>query len=137
MWGVDGERLYATLYLTDEVVAIDRSWTVVDRVEVGAGPTQLALTPNGRTLVVANRRDGTASVLDLAPFVERRRVDLDVAHPHGVAMATEGGPAFISYEGTTTSRGGVVALDPASGGVLWRREVGSYNLGVMYLTAGP
>ena len=137
VWGASGEVLYATLHGSDEVVAVDRSWRVVDRVDVGAGPAQLAIGPYSGTLVVANRRDGTASLLTMAPLAERSRVDLGVDHPHGVAVADGDGPAFIGYEGTTTSTGGVVALDLVTGEILWRRDVGVLSLGVMYLTAGP
>jgi len=137
VWGASGEVLYATLHLSDEVVALDRSWSVVNRVDVGAGPAQLALSPDGETLVVANRRDGTVSLLDVAPLAERSRVDLDVDHPHGVAVGDGDGQAFIGYEGTTTSTGGVVALDLVTGEILWRRAVGVLSLGVMYLTAEP
>jgi DNA-binding beta-propeller fold protein YncE len=137
VWGPEGEKIYVTLHLVDKVVAIDRSGGgKTDRsVAVGTGPTQLALTPDGTTLVVANRGDGTMSLVDRWELVERRRIDLGVIHPHGVAISADGRIAFVSYEGDTKSDGGVVAVDLASGEVIWQRAVGQYHLGVMYLTA--
>jgi len=84
---------------------------------------------------VANRGDGSVSLVGLSPLIERRRIDLGVDHPHGVALSPDGGTAFVGFEGATTSLGGVVALEIATGEVLWRRRAGRYDLGVIYLTA--
>jgi len=137
VWGPAGETVYVTLHLVGKVVSIDRSGEdqTMRSVAIGAGPAQLALTPNGATLVVANRGDGTMSVVDRLGLVERQRIDLGVTHPHGVAISSDGRTAFVSYEGDTKSDGGVVAVDLATGAVVWRRAVGQYHLGVMYLTA--
>jgi DNA-binding beta-propeller fold protein YncE len=137
VWGPEGQNVYVTLHLVDKVVAIDRSGdgTTIKSVAIGAGPAQLALTPSGETLVVANRADGSMSLVDRLELVERRRIDLGVTHPHGVAISSDGLTAFVSYEGDTESNGGVVAVDLATGDIVWRRAVGQYHLGVMYLTA--
>lgn len=137
VWGPTGEQFYVTLHLVDSVLAVDRSGDgeSVRRVAVGARPAQLALTPDGTTLVVANRGDGSMSLVDRRELVERQRIDLGVTHPHGVAISADGRTAFVSYEGDTKSDGGVVAVDLVSGEVVWRTVVGEYHLGVMYLTA--
>lgn len=36
--------------------------------------------------VTANRMDGTASIIALPELVERERISLGIAHPHGVAL---------------------------------------------------
>ncbi len=137
VWGPEGEDVYVTMHLVGKVLAIDLSGDGYSTrsTSVGAGPAQLALTPDGETIVVANRGDGSMSLVDRRELVERRRIDLGVIHPHGVAVSADGGTAFVSYEGDTKSDGGVVAVDLATGDVIWRRAVGQYPLGVIYLTA--
>jgi len=135
VWAPAGDWLYVTLARAGRVQALARSGGAGPSVEVGAGPAQLALTPDGGTLVVANRGDGSVSLVGLSPLIERRRIDLGVDHPHGVALSPDGGTAFVGFEGATTSLGGVVALEIATGEVLWRRRAGRYDLGVIYLTA--
>ncbi len=137
VWGPEGEYVYVTLHLADKVLEIGRAGEgrTMRNVVIGAGPAQLALTPDGGTLVVANRGDGSISLVNRPELAERRRIDLGVTHPHGVAVSSDGRTAFISYEGDTKSDGGVVAVDLTTGDVIWRRAVGQYPLGVIYLTA--
>lgn len=138
VWHPDGSALYVTLMGTNEVASLGRQGQERGRVDVGANPAQLAITSAGQALVVANRGGTSASVLELLPDGslgdERSRVDLgDAAHPHGVAVNGSSSVAFVTFEGTTTSPGGVVAFDVDSGQVRWRSEVGAFTLGVAWM----
>ena len=101
---------------------------------VGPGPAQLAISPAGNLLVTANRVDGSASLVTTDSLVEIARIPLGVSHPHGVAISQDGRLAFITYEGDTDTQGGVVAIDMTQKTVHWRRDVGTYTLGVTYIT---
>lgn len=138
VWSPDGSTLYVTLMGTGELASLDRDGRERGRLAVGANPAQLAITSTGRALVVANRGGTSASVVDVAPDgrlgQERTRVDLgDATHPHGVEVNGSDSVAFVTFEGTTTSPGGVVAFDIADGTVLWRSEVGAFTLGVVWM----
>lgn len=134
VWSKDGDAIYVTLAVAGLVRAFSPEGDDLGSVRVGAGPTQLALSPDGGTLVVANRGDASASIVDARTLSERLRVPLSGApHPHGVVLDGQGGTAFISYEGTIRTPGGVVAVELESGTVLWRTEVGLYTLGVALL----
>ena len=56
-WAPDGTRLLVTLADRDEVVALTPgTGAAVARFSTGSGPAQLAISPDGSTVVVANRR---------------------------------------------------------------------------------
>ncbi len=135
-WSTDGATLYVAMHLTDAIRAFDRDGNVVGTVTVGDGPAQIAVSPDGRTLVSANRRDGSLSVVAVPDLIEQKRVALDTARPHGVALDTAGATAFVTCEGTPESRARVVAVDLEAGRVKWTADGGGYALGIAY-AAGP
>jgi len=99
-------------------------------------PGQLAITPNGSTLVVVNRGDRSLSLVSTDTRLEVARVPLGADHPHGVALDPSGSRAFIACEGTPESMGRVVAVDLETASVLWSVEAGAYDLGVAYASVG-
>jgi DNA-binding beta-propeller fold protein YncE len=131
-WSPCGAALYVTLHGSSEVRAFNTEGEPAGAAAVGAGPAQLAVTEDGLTLVVANRLDGSVSLLDAVAIEERQRVPLGVAHPHGVAISSDQSVAFITYEGTTDAPGGVVALGLEQPAVLWRATAGAYTLGIVH-----
>jgi DNA-binding beta-propeller fold protein YncE len=133
LWSPAGDMLYVGLHAAGEVCAFDVDGNLIGSVKVGAGPAQMALTRDGLTLVVANRNDASLSIVDLPGLEERARVRLERSHPHGVALDSEGRTAFVSYEGATTGRGGVVAVDLAAERILWAVEAGGFTLGIAYV----
>jgi DNA-binding beta-propeller fold protein YncE len=130
--GQGSDTLFVTLHLSNEVRAFSPRGVLLGRVTVGHGPTQIARTRDGRWLVTANRMDGTMSIIAASNLVERGRVVVGGAHPHGVAVSADGSRAFVTYEGDTETHGGVVSLDIQSGSVLWSTPAGVYTLGVVY-----
>ena len=134
-WSPDGARFFATMAGTGEVRAFSRAGNPEGAVAVGRMPAQIAGSADGRVLVVANRGDGSVSVLDPAALAEVRRIDLaGAAFPHGVAIDPDGQVAYVTWEGGIGEAGGVAALRIGTGEVLWRREVGVFTLGVAYLS---
>lgn len=133
VWAPDGETLYVTLHHAGVVRRFGvGDGRAVGSAATGAGPGQIAITADGRTLVVPNREDRSVSVVDVRTLRERMRVRIDGAHPHGVALADDGRTAFVSYEGDTRTQGGVAAIDLETGSVRWRTETGAFTLGVVY-----
>jgi DNA-binding beta-propeller fold protein YncE len=131
-WSPNGTRIYATLMRSGLVTAYTPDGDVLWSVRVGAAPAQIALTPDGRQAFTANRGDARLGIVDTETG-EARSLPLDGAlHPHGVALDPAGTTAYVAYEGTTTSAGGVVAVDLVEGRVLWRTPAGVFTLGVAY-----
>ncbi|MDA0312907.1 MAG: WD40 repeat domain-containing protein [Gemmatimonadetes bacterium] len=79
--------------------------------------------------VVANHGAGTVSIVDLLRG-GTQSVTMPGPNPHGVALSPGGSIAYVTYEGDSRSRGGVVAIEIASGEILWHTAVGVFTLGV-------
>lgn len=107
VWGHTGDTVFVTLHAAGLVRGFAANGASVGAARVGKGPAQIAFTPNGRTLVVPNRGEGSLSLLRVPDLAETARVELGVAHPHGVAVATDGRRAFVTFEGNVETPGGL------------------------------
>lgn len=136
VWGPSSDTVFVTLHAAGLVRGFTADGAPVGTVAVGAGPAQIAFTPHGRRLVVPNRGDRSLSLVRVPDLVETARIDLGVAHPHGVALSTDGRRAFVTFEGDVVTPGGVVAIDLDTRAILWQTDAGSYPLGIAY-TAAP
>ena len=136
-WSPDGARVYVTLARSGRVAAFRADGTPVWSTATGDGPAQIAITPGGEWLVVAHRGGGTLGLVDAATGEARALPLGEAVHPHGVALDTTGTRAFVTFEGTTTSEGGVTAVDLEEGQLLWTVRAGLFTLGVAYLPAVP
>ncbi len=138
-WSPDGRRLYVALHLADRVRAYDTDGTLLGEARTGSRPAQIVLSPDGRTLVSANRGDGTITVVDTGSMAVRARLELGAEHPHGIAMGGEGRRVYVSCEGTSAEPGRLVAVDLDGDGpsVAWSVAAGTLPLGVMWAPPGP
>lgn len=131
-WSPDGQTLWVGLHLAGSVRAFTLAGDVVGTVPVGNRPAQIALTADGRTLVVANRGDASVSLVDTGSLSETARIPVGAEHPHGLALDDAGGRAFVSCEGTPQTPGRAVAVDLEAEAVLWSAPAGAYTLGAAY-----
>ena len=132
-WSPGGDTLYVALHLEGAVRAFGSDGATLGTARVGSGPAQIALTPDGATLVVANRMDRSVSLVDAARLEERALVAIDRAHPHGVALDRRGQWAFVTCEGEVGETGGVVAIGVADGRIRWSVAAGVYTLGIAWM----
>jgi DNA-binding beta-propeller fold protein YncE len=76
---------------------------VAGTVEVGAQPTGIAITPDGKLALVANRSDGTVSVLTIDGTAVTRTDTLKLGDeksgPSGVAITPDGKTALVTRDG--------------------------------------
>jgi DNA-binding beta-propeller fold protein YncE len=133
VWSPSGDRLYVSLHRVDSIGVFTPHGERVGGVPVGAGPAQLALSADGTILVVANRRGDSVSIIDLPAMTERTRTPTVGEHPHGVALSDDDRMAFVTFEGSTRSSGGVLAIDIETGRRRWRAEAGAYTLGIVFV----
>jgi YVTN family beta-propeller protein len=136
-WSPDGEVIWVGLHLAAAVRAFRPDGEIIGTVSVGNRPAQIALTPDGGTLVIANRGEASLSLVDTETLTETARVPLGAEHPHGIALDEPGLRAFVSCEGTPQTSGRAVAVDLASESVLWSAEAGAYTLGAAYAPPAP
>lgn len=97
----DGARLYVALQGSEdepghEIVVVETaSGRALHRIEVGSGPSGLALHPGGRYLAVTNRFSNFASVID----TESHRVTAEIPVPFytvAIAFTPDGRRAFLA-----------------------------------------
>ena len=136
-WSPDGEVIWVGLHLAGTVRAFRPNGEIVGTVAVGSRPAQIAITPDGATLVTANRGDASLSMVDTNALTETARIPLGAEHPHGIALDELGLRAFVSCEGTPETSGRAVAVDLEAGSILWSVEAGAYTLGAAYAPVEP
>jgi YVTN family beta-propeller protein len=90
-------RVYVALSGDDAIELIDvLSGEVINRLRIHTGdqPRELALTPDGKTLLVANQGTNTVSFVDASSLVELGRVDVG-REPHSISIHPNGIRAFV------------------------------------------
>lgn len=98
---------------SDQLIEIDPvAARVGRRVALGRLPESVSISPDGRTIAVANARSGDVSLVDAERFVERGRHEVPGA-PVRVAFHPDGGTIAVSLNDT----GEVALLDSRSGAV--------------------
>ena len=84
---------------------------LVKRIAVGAGAYNVEPTPDGRLVLVTNKKEQSVSVVDARTHQEVARVATSKKLPHGIAFSPDGRYAFISCESVGTDPGAVDAID--------------------------
>ena len=95
------------------------------KIQVGNGPHEAAVSPDGRTAVVANYGGGsdgrTLTVIDVDAGKATRTIDISPhRRPHGINYHPDGKRVFVSSESDDT----VIEVDVASGEVLHAHAAG-------------
>jgi DNA-binding beta-propeller fold protein YncE len=108
----DGSAIFAACNGTNEIIEVGvDAWTVRRRLPARDGVYNLAATRDGRLLVASNRRDQSASIIDLTGGREPIRITTPRRAVHGVAISGDDRYAFVSSEGIGTESGSVIAID--------------------------
>lgn len=119
----DGSRLFAATGGGNSVRVYDLSDPARPvetlAIEIPDYPTGVAVTPDGRRLLVTRLHEHTLSVFDTESF--EKVMDLTtMAYPYAVVVTPDGSRAFVSNWGDRS----VSALDLTAGSTLGRIEVG-------------
>jgi YVTN family beta-propeller protein len=86
---------------TSFVYRIDTTSFAVDRVvRVGAVPKYVAVTPDGRQVLVTNWCSSDLSVIDAASAKQVARVRLGGLHPRGIAVSPDSRTAYVALMGS-------------------------------------
>ncbi|WP_198475918.1 CopM family metallochaperone [Aquamicrobium zhengzhouense] len=113
-------RAYASLSGGGEVAVIDLATaSVIERIETGAYPHGLRLSPNGAELYIANVEDGSVSVIDTASLAEVARIPVGAA-PVQVGFTPAGDQIYVSLRDENR----VAVIDTATREVTNRIDVG-------------
>ena len=108
---VDG-RVYVTGNNVAKVFEVDlESWSVRRTFDTGAGPYNLAVSEDERTLVVTYKGSNAVGFWDLHTGTERARVSTTRTIPHGVMLTPDGAYAVVTIEGIGDEPGTVEVYD--------------------------
>lgn len=97
-------RVYVALPGDDEIASVgllEQSVLTHQRLRGGDEPVELALTPDGRTLLSANEGSSTVSVMEAVSLVETARIQVG-DQPRSVAIDPSGRRAFVFNSGSST-----------------------------------
>jgi DNA-binding beta-propeller fold protein YncE len=83
---------------------------LVRRLPTGNGAYNVEPSPDGRWVIVTNKKAQSISVFDTDTWTERR-IGTSKRIPHGIAYSPDGRYAFISVESVGTDPGAVDAID--------------------------
>ena len=107
----DGSLVYVACNKSDEIVEIDSTaWKVTRRLAARPGVYNLAATKDGR-LIATNKRDQSASIIDLKSGRELARIPTKRKVIHGAVVSPDDRYAFISVEGIGSEPGTVEVID--------------------------
>jgi YVTN family beta-propeller protein len=111
----DDRRLYVACNTGNTLQAWDAaSFRKVGEVKVGKGAYNVEPSPDGKLIVVTNKKDRSVSVVDAASLRELARVPTSKPVVHGIAFSPDGRVAYISCESVGSDPGAVDVLDLAT-----------------------
>lgn len=104
----DGATLWVACGGSNEVLEVDAEhFYVMRRYPAGAGPYHVAISPDGRWLVVTLREGKAVQRFDLTWTTPPRTVPTTTSFPHAVVITPDSRYAFVSVEGVGSEPGQV------------------------------
>ncbi len=108
----DDRLLYLACNHSNEVQVRDAgTLALVRRLPTGNGAYNVEPSPDGRWLLVTNKKAQSVSVFETATWTERARLATTKRIPHGIAFAPDGRYAFVSQESVGADPGAVDVID--------------------------
>ncbi len=134
----DGLSLYVACNAGDRILHLDRDgWTLERALPSGAGPYNLAISPDGRLLVATLKGEAGVEFFDLRTGESLARVPTTATVTHGVAVAPDARYAFVSSEGVGAEPGKVDVFDLSDFSRVGDVEVGQQAGGIAFWRMGP
>ena len=125
--------VYVTGNNVGKVFEVDLDGWQVQRVfETGAGPYNLAVTPDESMLIATYKSDNSVGFWDLVTGEERARLETSRTIPHGVTVTPDGAYAFVTLEGVGSDPGTVEVYDLAVPSRVGTVDVGKQAGGIAF-----
>ena len=97
---------------TDEILIVDlEAWTVTGRISAPGNPYNLALSPDGETLIATLKSAQAIGFYSVATGQEQKRIASARPLPHGVTLSSDARYAFVTSENIGSVPGTVEAID--------------------------
>jgi DNA-binding beta-propeller fold protein YncE len=122
----------------DEILEVDRAaWAVSRRIKTGRGPYNVAVTPDGKLLLVTLKQGGMFEIFDLASGKSVAQIKNSTTVAHGIAVSPDSRYAFVSSEGVGAAPGKVDVYDLRSLTKVGTADVGQQAGGIAFWKMGP
>ena len=97
---------------SDEIFVVDlESFSVEDKLSTGKGPYNLAISPDGKTLLATLKSEGAVSIWSLKNNKLLKKIKNTTNIPHGVVISPDNKYAFVSVEGVGGEPGKVDVIN--------------------------
>lgn len=117
----DDKRLYVACNYGNNLQVWDAgTLTLIKEVPVGKGAYNVEPSPDGKLVLVTNKKDQSVSLVDAAKLAEVGRIPTSKKIVHGVAYSPDGRLAYVTSESIGADPGAVDVIDLAR-----RKLVGS------------
>jgi DNA-binding beta-propeller fold protein YncE len=133
-----GSHVYVACNRSDEVLEIDRErWEITRRFSTGRGPYNLAVTADGRLLLVTLKQGGGFQLFDLASGSSVMEEKSSTTLSHGVVVSPDSRYAFVTSEGVGAAPGKVDVWDLAARRLVATADVGQQASGIAFWRMAP
>ncbi len=110
----DDKRLYIACNYGNNLQVWDAaSLSLVKEVPVGKGAYNAEPTPDGKLILVTNKKEQSVSVVDAVRLTEVARIPTSKKIVHGIAYSPDGRLAYVSSESVGSDPGAVDVIDLA------------------------
>ena len=134
---VAGDRIYVACNKADEILEVDvAAWRVTRRFPTGRGVYNLAVTPDGRTLVASLKQGHMVELFDLTTGASLVRLPTSNRLAHGITVSADSRYAFVSSEGQGAQPGKVDVIDIQARVKVGTADVGQQASGIAFWKMG-
>lgn len=110
-----GDRIFVACNGGDRILEIDyEQWTLRRQIQTGRGPYNLAITPDGKTLVATLKQGAAVQFFDVETGESRGIAESSTTVTHGVVISPDSRYAFVTVEGVGAEPGKVDIYDLAT-----------------------
>jgi YVTN family beta-propeller protein len=127
----DGRTLILAMSGSNELVLVDRTTGVESKRIEASDPYQIGFSPDGKWFVAASLRLDRIDIYDANTFQLVHRLPAATLPSH-IAFARDSGTVFVTLQST----GGLIAIELASGKVLWTAPIGPTPAGIVTRPTG-
>jgi YVTN family beta-propeller protein len=120
----DDRRLYVACNYGNTLQVWDAATlTQIKEVPVGTGAYNVEPSPDGKLVLVTNKKEQSVSLVDAVKLTEVARISTSKKIVHGIAYSPDGRLAYVSSESIGSDPGAVDVIDLSK-----RKRVGSVSI---------
>jgi DNA-binding beta-propeller fold protein YncE len=134
----DDRRLYIACNSGNSLQVRDAgSLALIKEVPVGKGAYNVEPSPDGKIVIVTNKKDQSVSLIDGTRLTELARIPTSKKIVHGVAYSPDGRLAYVSSESIGTDPGAVDVVELSTRRVVASVSVTGQPTGITILRPIP